>query len=414
MWRILLEEFWGDLRAQKTRALLTGFAVVWGSMSVVLLLAFGDGLKHELTTGLLNAGEKIFMIWGGTTSEPYQGLPRGRSVHLSEDDLTLLRRSIPEIDMVSPSYGRNSTSLRANGIRTNTYMEGVAPDFGDLRHMFPAAGGRFIDQKDEQERRRSLFLGDSIAARLFPEGHPVGKTVILDDLPFTVVGVMESKFQDSSNNGPDAERAIIPASTFRSIYGNRYVNHLIVHPRDVNDAPKVKKEIYRVLGERYRFAAGDEHALGIWDFIEDEHMNRAIGLGIEIFLGLVGAFTLVVAGVGLANVMVVAVRERTPEIGVKLAIGARKRHIVAQFVFEALLLALMGGLLGLGIAALIVLGVDAVPAGSQAMVYILNPRLSWPIAFISVGILVGIGLAAGILPARRAARVDPVESLRYE
>lgn len=414
MWRILFEEFWGDLVAQKTRALLTTFAVVWGTMSVVLLLAFGEGLKHEVTTGLLNAGEKMFMIWGGTTSQPFQGLPRGRRIRLTEEDLALLKRSIPDVDLVSPSYGRNSTSLEVDGIRTNTYMEGVYPSFGDMRHMYPKAGGRFLDEKDLQERRRSLFLGDSIAARLFPGGHPVGRTVKLDGLPFTVVGVMETKFQDSQNNGPDDERAIIPASTFRSIYGDRYVNHLLVRPRDVNQAAAVKQEIYRVLGARHRFAAADTHALGIWDFIEDARQNHAIGLGIQIFLGLVGAFTLVVAGVGLANVMVVAVRERTPEIGVKLAIGARRRHIVAQFVFEALLLALAGGLAGLGIASLIVVGVDAVPAGNPALVYLLNPRLSWPIALISVGILVTIGLVAGILPARRAAAVDPVDSLRYE
>ncbi len=414
MWRILLEEFWGDLVAQKTRALLTTFAVVWGSMSVVLLLAFGEGLKHEVTTGLLNAGEKMFMIWGGTTSQPFEGLPRGRRIRLTEEDLTLLKRSIPDVDMVSPSYGRGRTSLEVDGIRTNTYMEGVDPSFGDMRHMYPAAGGRFLDEKDLTERRRSLFLGDSIAARLFPGGHPVGRTVNLDGLPFTVVGVMETKFQDSQNNGPDAERAIIPASTFRSIYGDRYVDHLLVRPRDVNQAAFVKREIFRVLGARHRFAAADTHALGIWDFIEDAKQNRAIGLGIQIFLGLVGAFTLVVAGVGLANVMVVVVRERTPEIGVKLAIGARRRHIVGQFVFEALLLALAGGLVGLLIACLIVVGVDAVPAGNPALVYLLNPRLSWPIAFISVGILVVIGLVAGILPARKAAAVDPVESLRYE
>ncbi|HKK07971.1 MAG TPA: ABC transporter permease [Gemmatimonadota bacterium] len=415
MWRILLEEFWGDLVAQKTRALLTGFAVVWGSMSVVLLLAFGQGLRHEVVAGLLNAGERMFMVWGGTTSEPYQGLPRGRRIRLDEEDLTLLERSIPDDDMVSPSYGRNQASLEVDGIKTNTYMEGVVPAFGELRNMYPAPGGRFLDARDVAEKRRVLFLGDSIAARLFPGGHPVGRTVTLDGLPFTVVGVMESKFQDSSNNGPDAERAIIPASTFKAIYGDRYVDHLLVRPREVDRAAFVKSEIYRVLGRRHGFAAGDTHALGIWDFIEDARMNRAIGLGIQIFLGLVGAFTLIVAGVGLANVMVVAVRERTPEIGVKLALGARKRHIVAQFVFEALLLALMGGLLGLGMASLLVVGVDALPGGdSGAMVYLLNPRLSWPIAFISVGILVAIGLAAGILPARRAAAVDPVESLRYE
>jgi putative ABC transport system permease protein len=153
----------------------------------------------------------------------------------------------------------------------------------------------------------------------------------------------------------------------------------------------------------------------MWDFIEDEKETTAVGLGIQIFMGLVGAFTLLIAGVGVANIMYVVVKERTQEIGIKRALGARRRHIMAQFLFEAMAIALSGGLVGLAVATLIVLGVDAIPTeGNEAMQYILNPRLSWPIALICVGILIGVGLLAGILPARRAAAVDPVESLRYE
>jgi len=152
----------------------------------------------------------------------------------------------------------------------------------------------------------------------------------------------------------------------------------------------------------------------MWDFIEDEKLTSAIGFGIQIFLGLVGAFTLLVAGVGVANIMYVVVRERTREIGIKLAVGARKRHIMQQFVFEALLISIGGGLIGLTFSALVVFGVDSMPIDNPAMEYILNPKLSWPIALICVSILAAIGLLAGILPARKAAQLDPVESLRYE
>jgi len=208
---------------------------------------------------------------------------------------------------------------------------------------------------------------------------------------------------------------VIPYSTFRTIYGNRFVNHLIVQPRDASRGPLVKAELYRVLGRKYGFDPTDQRALGMWDFIEDEKENLAVGLGIQIFMGLVGAFTLVIAGVGVANIMYVVVKERTQEIGIKRALGARRRHIMAQFLFEAMAIALSGGLVGLAVATLIVVGVDAIPTeGNEAMQYILNPRLSWPIALICVGILMGVGLLAGILPARRAAAVDPVESLRYE
>jgi putative ABC transport system permease protein len=414
MWRILIGEFFGDLRAQKLRAGLTMFAMTWGTLAIVLLLSFGEGLKVAIRDGLLNAGERIFMVYGGTTSREWQGLPTGRVIRLTEDDLGLLRRSIPAIELGSPSYGRWGTSLRHGDNKTTTYMEGVYPEFSEMRRMFPAGGGRFINQQDIDERRRVVFLGNKLAETLFGKEDPVGKTLLLDGLPFTVVGVMEEKFQDSNNNGPDEDRAIIPSSTLKTIYGPRYVSHLLIRPRDVKEAAAVKQRLYDVLGRRYKFDPADIRALSMWDFIEGQKENDAIGLGIQIFLGLVGAFTLIVAGVGVANIMYVVVRERTREIGIKRAVGARQPHIMLQFVAEALLITLLGGAIGLGVAAIIVTGVNAIPSQDPAMRYIANPILSLPIALGCSITLALIGISAGILPARRAAAVDPVESLRYE
>lgn len=414
MWRILVAEFLADLRAQPKRTLLTVFAVTWGTVSVVLLLAFGEGLRHTFLDGQLGAGDRIFKIYGGTTSLEYEGLPKGRRIRLRDGDLNLLARSVPEIDLTSPSYGQGNTTLERGPVRTTTYMEGVSPAFAELRSMVAASGGRFLNDRDLRERRRVLFLGDEIAAELFGAQEPVGQTVRLDGLPFIVVGVMRPKFQSSMSNGPDADRAIIPASTFRAIYGREHVNHLIVRPASRERAPAVKREIRRTLGQRYAFDPEDERALPMWDFIEGEEQTAKIGLGIQIFLGLVGAFTLLVAGVGVANIMFVLVRERTREIGIKRAVGARRGHVVVQFVFEAMTITFLGGAVGIGLSAAVVSLVAGIPSGNEAMEYLLNPRLSWPIAGITVAILAGIGLAAGVLPARKAARVDPVESLRYE
>ncbi len=414
MWRILLTEFAGDLKAHKTRALLTMFAITWGTIAVVLLLAFGEGLRRTINSGLLNAGERIFMVYGGQTSKSFEGLPRGRRVRLTEDDMNLVVRFVDQIDEASPSYGRWGVTLEYADVRTTTYMEGVHPSFSDMRRMFPKRGGRFINDTDVAERRRVVFLGDSIAYRIFDSEDPIGKEIDLDGVPFTVIGVMQAKFQDSMNNGPDENRAIIPASTYRAIYGDRYVNHLLLRPRSVERAEITKREINEVLGAKHKFDPTDERALPMWDFIESEAQTRAIGLGIQLFLGLVGIFTLIVAGVGVANIMYVVVKERTREIGIKLAVGARKKHIMAQFMFEALSISLLGGLAGMTLSVLAVLIVDSIPASNPAMNYIANPKLSWTITLICGSILMLIGLLSGFLPARRAANLDPVDALRYE
>ncbi|NIP83585.1 MAG: FtsX-like permease family protein [Gemmatimonadetes bacterium] len=414
MFRLLLAEFWTDLKAQRTRALLTLFAVFWGTLTIVLLLSFGEGLKRAVVEGLIGAGSRMYMVYGGETTEPFEGLPGGRRIRLVEQDLDLLMRSIPQIDRGSVSYGRYATLLESEALTTTTMMEGVHPDFSDLRSMFPVDGGRFLNDRDMAERRRVIFLGDSIATRLFPAGGAVGGTVKIDGLPFTVVGTMATKAQSGMNNGPDADRAIIPASTLRTIYGPTRVSHILVRPRDIREAARVKRRLYEVLGAKYSFDPDDTRALRMWDFIEDERMSRNIGLGIQIFLGVVGALTLIVAGVGVANIMYVVVRERTREIGVKLAVGARRRHIMAQFVFEAILICSTGGLAGLLLGGSIVTLVARLPDTNEAMFYIANPTLSWPITLATVAILMGIGILAGVFPARRAAALDPVESLRYE
>jgi putative ABC transport system permease protein len=415
MFRNLLTDFLADLRTQKTRAFLTMFAVCWGTISVVLLLAFGEGLKRAVVAGTLGAGERMLMIYGGETTRAVEGLPSGRTIRLVEQDLELLQRSIPEIDIGSVSYGRWGTALASPSLKTTTMMEGVTPDFGYLRNMYPVSGGRFLNSRDLEARRRVVFLGDSIALRLFPGGAAVGNTLLVDGVPFTVVGTMQNKMQTSMNNGPDADRVIIPATTMRTLYSRNFVSHLMVRPREVSSTEHVKHRIYEVLGAKYKFLPADERALGIWDFVEEERMGRLITGGIQIFLGIVGALTLLVAGIGVANIMYVIVRERTGEIGVKRALGARRVHIVAQFVFEALAIAMVGGGLGLLIAAAIVWGVDALPdGGNPALQFLANPKLNWAIGLGTVGILTATGLIAGLFPARRAATLDPVESLRYE
>jgi putative ABC transport system permease protein len=415
MYLELLKEFFQDLRAHRTRAILTLIAITWGTVAVVLLLSFGEGLGNQMMSGLLNAGDRIMIIYGGETGKTFEGLPKGRRIRLVEDDVDLLGRAIPAIDMISPQYRKNVT-LTYGKFSITTECEGVNPFFEEMRRMYPSANGRFLNNVDVVEQRRVLFLGAEIAKDIFKEEDPVGKSIMVDNIPFTVVGVMQKKLQTSMNNGPDVRRAIIPYSTFRTSYGNIYVNTLVVRPTDPSQQERVKSEIYRVLGSKYKFDQTDERTLGIWDFIEAEKISRKIGLGVSIFLFSVGVLTLLIAGVGVANVMYVVVKERTREIGIKMAVGARRGYILSQFIFEALFLAFIGGAVGMLFSYGVISFVRMLPTGDgiNAMQFLGRPVLSLTTMLMTTGVLATIGLLAGFFPARKAASVDPVESLRYE
>ncbi len=413
MWLELLREFVYDLRAHRLRAFLTLLAITWGTVSVVLLLSFGEGLGTQITNGLLNAGNRIMVIYGGETGLVFEGLPKGRRIRFVEEDVEALRQAIPAINMASPQY-RNNVTLTYGKFSITTECEGVNPSFEEMRRMYPAAGGRFLNDADVFEQRRVIFLGDVITKEIFGEKDAVGKTLVVDGIPFTMIGVMQRKIQTSMNNGPDTRRAIIPYSTFRTMYGNKFVNSLVVRPSDPSQQEFVKGESYRVLGRKFRFDPKDERALRIWDFIEEEKINTKITLGIKIFLGSVGFLTLLIAGVGVANIMYVVVKERTREIGIKMAVGARRRYILFQFIFEALFIAFIGGIIGVLFSWGVVSGVRLLPADEGAMQFLGRPILSDAVMIFTTGILTLIGLLAGLFPARKAASVDPVESLRYE
>jgi putative ABC transport system permease protein len=249
---------------------------------------------------------------------------------------------------------------------------------------------------------------------LFPNGDALGNVVRLTNQPFTVIGIAPRKVQTNIEFSDDHTLALIPATTYTAVYNQRNPGQLLVRARDPQNSKPAQEGIRRLLAERHRFDPTDESALHFNDWAEEARMAWRILTGIQVFMGLVGGLTLLVAAVGVANIMYVAVKERTLEIGIKLALGARSVHIVTQFVFEAILLAIAGGIAGLAAAGIAVAIMNRIDASHEALQYLLNPVISWPIGFATVLILTIIGFVAGVFPARQAARLDPVESLRFE
>jgi putative ABC transport system permease protein len=413
MFKTLIREFIYDLRNQKTRVALTVISIIWGTMSVVLLLAFGFGLEKRMFEGQLNFTDATVSIWSGETSVIYQGLPRGRRIVFSVEDVQLLRENIPLIELISPSYGR-TMRVRCGDVRTTTYGEGVGPDYGEMRHMYPQPGGRYINDADVREQRRVAFIGDEIAKTLFGPENPIGRKIEVDDLPYTVVGVMQPKLQTSMNNGPDSERVIIPHTTFATVYNRSRLWNIRMRPYDRFRVKELISDARYLLGRKYRFDPSDEYAIRIFDSIEFEEIAKKIWLGFNIFFGVIGSLTLIVAGVGVANIMYVVVKERTRELGIKRAVGAKRWHIMTQYVGESFLLTGGGGVVGIGVSLVIIWLVSLVPSDQGVLKYMGHPIWSWPIAVVTVVILTAISLLAGIFPARQAAEVDPVEALRFE
>jgi putative ABC transport system permease protein len=382
-------------------------------MSVVLLLAFGFGLKKRMYEGQMNARDAVVTVYSGETSKEFQGLGLGRNIYMHEEDINLIKDNIPLVGMISPSFGKGM-QLRNKDNRAMTYGEGVGVDFKDMRHMFPQEGGRFLNKMDIKESRRVVFLGDEIAKTLFEDVDPVGNSVLVDDMPYTIVGVMQPKLQMSMSNGPDAERVIMPYTTFSSVYQRRSINHMLIRPTVLSRSKELIRDVRYVLGKKYRFDPTDKYALSVWDDIEMEKIISKIFLGLNIFFGVIGALTLIIAGVGVANIMYVVVKERTRELGIKRAVGAKRRHIVYYFVSETFLITGGGGIVGILLSLGVIGLVGMTPLDSGVMKYMGHPIFSWPIAVVTVTILLLIALLSGIFPARQAAEIDPIEALRYE
>jgi len=410
----LFRLFTRELKKQKKRVWLTITGIAWGTLSIVLLLSFGEGLKTQLLKADSGLGVNIVMMYGGQTGETYQGLPKGRRIGFTDEDVRLIRQKVTNISLISPEYDLYGATITYKDKTVTDRITGVEPSFEDMRTHYPDTGGRFINQIDVQQRRRVIFLGNNLKDRLMGDEDAIGKTITVNGLPFKVIGVLKEKMQMSMYGGPDADKGTVPASTLKAIQGRTYVDRIVYQVNQTQYSEAVKQQLFEVLGQKYRFAPNDDKALRFWDTIEQREITSNMFIGIQLFLGLIGGLTLLIASVGVANIMYVSVKERTREIGVKRAIGAKRRQIKQQFILEALLIAILGGAIGTGVALVIIQALRSLPLSGDTMELLAQPSFSWPIALSTALILGIVGFAAGYFPSRKAAKVDPIESLRYE
>lgn len=405
---VSFKQFFNDLRRQKMRSAMTMFGIFWGTASIVLLFAFGKGISDAQLKSTRGMGENIGIFWSGMTSKEYQGLPSGRRIRPTEEDVLLIKSKARTIARISPEYSRSNVPIKYGTNITLRRIHGIWPEFGEMRNLIPEYGSRFLNDRDQEERRRVVFIGNLLKVDLFDDEEAVGKVVLINGMPFTVIGVMKAKDQDSSYSGRDARKAFIPASTFNAMHSRRYVGNFVVQCNPEHTMEMCRGEVLSILGAKYRFDPSDREALAVWDTTRGFAFLKNFFMAFQVFLVGIGVATLITGAIGVSNIMNVVLEERTKEIGIKMALGARKSVILIQFVLETLLITGVGGVFGFLFAFSIV---AAFPAFGLED-YIGVPTVDvW--GGIIVTVLLGVvGLAAGVFPARRAANLQPVQALK--
>ncbi len=412
--RDLLADTFRVLWAHKLRTALTMFGIAWGIVSITLMVAAGEGLRVGQKKVAEQFGKNIMVVFAGRTSLQAGGMRAGRLVRWRAHDYVQVQREATACEFVIPELG-NTANIRSPYNSASQLVVGSLPPFAGLRTI-EVGQGRFYSWADVNRAQRVAVLGSDLYEQLFAGRQAVGGGILIGGIPYTVIGVMKEKEQDSSYDGRDVNKVFVPFTAVLRDFPNKppfppdAIDRLIATPKDVARHEQCKQQVRRALARLHQFDPSDEEAAAIWDTVENAKRFQQMTDGIKYFLGAVGGVTLLLGGIGVMNVMLVAVRERTREIGVRKAVGATASAIVRQFFVETMLVVFLSGVLGLGVAY----GICSLVNTIEMPKYFAGLLPTWKAGLLSFALLGLVAVLSAIYPASRAAAVDPIEALRYE
>jgi ABC-type antimicrobial peptide transport system permease subunit len=410
-WSEIIKQAFQDLKSNKLRSTLTLFGIVWGIMAIMILLGWGFGFRDYMLEGMGKIGEDLVVVIPGHTSIGVGGYKTGRPIVPELDDMEAIQIQCPSVAEINPQIGRFyqvkvETEAREYSIR------GVLPVAKKMNN-WQVAKGRFISEDDIRNRRRFAFIGNNVKEQLFSEeSNPVGQKIKIRGVSFLIVGVgVEKELQMSTINSRHDDQLLIPLSTALQLWGDgRSLDLVFATPKENAKSSQVVSEIRNVLAERHRFDPEDEEALFILEFAFFEKMFNLLSLGLNILLGLIGVITLFIGGIGVMNIMFVSVQERTREIGILKAVGAKKRDIRLQFLAESLVITMIGGATGFLLGSALLGAVNLLPLPP----YVPLPQNSLDLSLIVVFVMILTGVISGYIPAKNAAEMEPAAALQYE